>query len=835
MKRSVLSVLSIPAIHPVITVVAWLCSAPAVLFAQIPQAVAPEPELVNHRLSVTLDPQNQSIEVADFLTVPDVMRGQELVFSLNANLEITASSPRVQELPATLSTNISNTTVADIALSKRYRVQIPASSDQEFFLTYEGVINDQAQQVGGEYAQSFSATSGIIAEQGVFLSAASVWIPTFDDELVSFELEVSFSDAASNWTAVSQGDHITSEQPGIWHWRERQPMEEIYLIAADFTVYSEQADDVTVQAYLRSAEPNLATRYMDATVRYLKLYEPLLGDYPFSKFALVENFWETGYGMPSFTLLGPQVIRLPFILESSYPHEILHNWWGNGVYPDYRSGNWSEGLTAYLADHLFREMDGLGHEYRKQMLARYKNYVADESDFPLSQFTARNSAATQAVGYGKTLMLWHMLRVELGDDLFLQGLRQLYTDYKFRRASFADIEQLFTELSGVDLSIFFEQWVQRAGAPALSVDVQEVNGNRARIMFAQTQFGDPYLLKVPVALYYEGEAEPQLFDISLSQKTEGFFAPDYDRLQAVLVDPYFDVFRTLDREETPPSVGELFGASAINFILPSSNRQQWTELAQNFAGNADFELLFADGIDAIPADRPAWILGRDNPFAATVTEAAAIYGVAESSDGLAMAGSEIGFDDRTTLILSRHPDNADIALGWLHIDDMVALPGTIEKLPHYGRYSFVSFTGAEPTIDVRGEWESTNSPLQWVKPDLTTTIAWDNLPTPPSIAELPPKYLPEQLARHSNALTSNEMAGRGLGSKGLEKAAYYIAEQFRIAGLKPVDGTYIQRWQEVRAGLGRVEMANVVGMIPGINRDVSAAPVILVHTLTTSA
>lgn len=819
MNRSVLLLL---------TAVTTLCSVPTGLFAQLPQATTiPEPEVVDHRLTVTLDPQQSSIEVADFITVPVSLRGQELVFTLNANLEITASSPRVQELPSTLTTPVSNTTVIEVAQSKRYRVQLPASSDQEFFITYNGVINDQAEQVGGEYAQSFSATSGIIAEQGVFLSAASVWIPTFDDELVSFQLDVAFADNASSWTAVSQGDRLEANDGANWRWRERQPMEEIYLIAADFTVYSEQADDTTVEAYLRSADSNLATRYMDATVRYLKLYEPLLGDYPFSKFALVENFWETGYGMPSFTLLGPQVIRLPFILESSYPHEILHNWWGNGVYPDYSAGNWSEGLTAYLADHLFREMDGLGHEYRKQMLARYKNYVADETDFPLSQFTARNSAATQAVGYGKTLMLWHMLRVELGDEIFLEGLRQLYADYKFRRVSFVDIERLYTDLSGVDLSFFFEQWVQRTGAPALSVDVQEVNGNRARIMFAQTQFGDPYLLKVPVALYYEGEAEPQLYDISLSQKTEGFFAPDYDRLQAVLVDPYFDVFRTLDREETPPSVGELFGASSVNFILPETNRQQWTELAQNFGGNADFELIFADTIDSIPADRPAWILGQDNPFASVVSEAASVYGVSETDTGLAMAGSEIGYEDRTNLILSRHPENPDLAIGWLHIDDMVALPGTIEKLPHYGRYSYVSFTGDEPTIDVRGEWESANSPLQWVKPNLTGAVAWDSLPTPPSIAELPPKYLPEQLARHTNALTSPEFEGRGLESEGLDAAAYYIADQFRTAGLQPVNGTYIQRWQEVRAGLGLVEMANVVGMIPGTNREVSAAPAII--------
>ena len=147
------------------------------------------------------------------------------------------------------------------------------------------------------------------------------------------------------------------------------------------------------------------------------------------------------------TLLGSQVIRLPFILRSSYPHEILHNWWGNSVYPDYDTGNWSEGLTAYLADHLFQEMNAAGAEYRKDMLGRYRSFVTDAADFPLSQFTSRNSAASQAIGYGKTLMVWHMLRVELGDELFLQGLRDLYSERRFQRTSFADIEALLAELS----------------------------------------------------------------------------------------------------------------------------------------------------------------------------------------------------------------------------------------------------------------------------------------------------------------------------------------------------------------------------------------------------
>ena len=110
------------------------------------------------------------------------------------------------------------------------------------------------------------------------------------------------------------------------------------------------------------------------------MYDSLIGPYPYDKFAVVENFWETGYGMPSFTLLGPKVIRFPFILHSSYPHEILHNWWGNGVYIDYEAGNWGEGLTAYLADHAFAGDRGEDATYRKEQIIKYMSYIQADDE-----------------------------------------------------------------------------------------------------------------------------------------------------------------------------------------------------------------------------------------------------------------------------------------------------------------------------------------------------------------------------------------------------------------------------------------------------------------------
>src|SRR5208337_4444995 len=101
------------------------------------------------------------------------------------------------------------------------------------------------------------------------------------------------------------------------------------------------------------------------------------------RFSIVENSMPVGYSMPTYTVLGQAVVRLPFIPETSLGHEILHQWFGNSVYVDYAGGNWAEGLTSFLADHLYEEEKGRGKEYRKGLLIDFASYVNDKNDFPL--------------------------------------------------------------------------------------------------------------------------------------------------------------------------------------------------------------------------------------------------------------------------------------------------------------------------------------------------------------------------------------------------------------------------------------------------------------------
>ncbi|MDX1812308.1 MAG: M1 family aminopeptidase, partial [Gammaproteobacteria bacterium] len=316
-----------------------------------------------------------------------------------------------------------------------------------------------------EIKQGTAETPGLIDDIGVYLAGESAWYPRFNNELVTFTLSVKLP---VKWSSVSQGARIYQENEAQYHldtWQEKSPQDDIYLVAYSFAENSMRVGDVEVMTFLRTPDEALSQRYLGISSQYISMYETLLGKFPYSKFALVENFWESGYGMPSFTLLGESVVRLPFIIYTSYPHELLHNYWGNSVYVDYSQGNWSEGLTTYLADYLLKEQRGQGANYRRGVLQKYTNFTQNGGDFALDKFIARKDQASEAIGYGKTMMLFHMLRRSLGDKKFIEGLRKLYADYQFKFAAFSDIEKIYSELSHTDMHDFFSQWIERVGAP----------------------------------------------------------------------------------------------------------------------------------------------------------------------------------------------------------------------------------------------------------------------------------------------------------------------------------------------------------------------------------
>ena len=178
-----------------------------------------------------------------------------------------------------------------------------------------------------------------------------------------------------------------------------RPLQNLHFVAGPYVEDSlEVRPGLRVHSLFFAEDRQLAPSYLEAAAGYLRRYEREIGPYPYSHYLIVANRLPTGLGMPTFTLLGQQVLRLPFIRETSLGHEILHSWFGSSVEVDYAKGNWCEGLTTFLADHAYRADQGQGAADRKERIANYLSYVNKETAVPLSAFRSADHRQPQAAG-----------------------------------------------------------------------------------------------------------------------------------------------------------------------------------------------------------------------------------------------------------------------------------------------------------------------------------------------------------------------------------------------------------------------------------------------------
>jgi hypothetical protein len=575
-------------------------------------------------------------------------------------------------------------------------------------IRFSGVVLDSLRAPDVPYSRGFEITSGLITERGAYLGPESFWIPWSGDERFVFRLH---TELPNDWQSMSQGtrvEHVPARNgPNVSVWKETHPQEGAYLIAGPYVIREQQHKGVALYTYTyANTEPELCQSYLDAAGRYLELYGEMFGPYPFEKWALVENWWQTGFGMPSFTLLGDRVIRLPFIVDTSYGHEILHCWWGNGVYVDYEAGNWCEGLTAYGADYLYkeRESERAARDYRRAQLSGYLDYASSgQRDFALREFRERSDFGSQAIGYGKSMMVFHMLRRRLGDETFLEGLRTLYADWRFQVAGWGEVRRSFERVSGEDLGPWFEQWIDRPGALQLSLgDVQRAEkGWRVELRQQEP------LYRVQVELQWSDGESSQVERVELGgQRTWVELPPD---ATTVAVDPDYHLFRRLHREEIPPTFSQVLGADSTLVVIGEDTspplRRAYLEVAQAWSKNQDMLVAEERELGSAPTGGRSLLLLGPGSLADRALRAADAFGDQPSTlvEGAQARGESL-------VLCVRDPEDSSVAWVLLLAAEAETAEAIGRKLPHYGRYSYLVFSG-EDNVD-KGAWTVQSSPLR---------------------------------------------------------------------------------------------------------------------------
>jgi len=546
-------------------------------------------------------------------------------------------------------------------------LRIKPSESGTLAIRYEGVFKDS--DPGSKMNEV--AEQNVISARGI--SLAGTWYPRIES-LSHYRLKASLP---SGYNAVSEAERIDKTARGsiteFTFYFDHQ-LTGISLTASDrFDVTQDRVSGVDLYAYFFPEDRELVKTYFQYAKKYIELYEKLLVKYPYKRFSIVENFLNLGCSFPTYTLLGQDVVRLPFIPETSLGHEILHQWFGNSVYIDLDKGNWSEGLTTYLADHFYEEQSGKGWEYRKEQLTAYDAYVKPENEISLREFRRGTDRSSSAIGYGKGAMVFHMLYNLVGEGQFYSAIREFISLNQFQRASWDNIKSAFEKQSGKDLALFFKQWVDEKGLPELSLNKVSVKrkGDAFEISFDVLQKGKVFSLDLPAEILMWGNMKKEKF--SLEGEKQSFSMLVDEEPSSIVIDGAYDVARRLTGPEQPPVVATLLGDEKPLIVLPVANKEAYkTVISSLKQGNAK-EKEVADLKDSEVKVTSLVILGDDNPLIG------GLFGKAESvKAGFSVTARKNPWNERKVVMIINSRSFAETEAAY-------------PEISHYGKYSVLAF------------------------------------------------------------------------------------------------------------------------------------------------
>jgi len=566
-----------------------------------------------------------------------------------------------------------------------YVVELPDRNQHQLDFDLFGVVPAHA-----EHTKSPAGGLSSGSADGVYLPAYDAWIPRDEGGRIRYRIVVS---VPSSQRAVATGKLVAEQvldDVYLATFVAEQAGEAPSLFAGPYLVNESRREDLRLRTYFHAELADLSENYLDAADSYVQRYQASIGDYPYADFHIISAPLPVGLGFPNLTYVGRKVLPLPFMRKRSLAHEVLHNWWGNGIAVDYASGNWAEGLTTYLADYALAADQGA--EAASNMRVKWlRDYAAlpAERDQPVRAFKSRQHQASQVIGYNKVAFIFHMLNQEIGEGAFNDGLRHFWDKHKHGTAGWQALQAAFETSAKRDLDWFFEQWLERAGAPRLSLGNHRVDrveaGYRTSIEILQPVAG--YRFKLRVLLATDQASEQRELNISDSlTRVEWITAA---RPESIHFDPDSDIFRRLAQDEAPPILRDITLDPAVRTIIASSD-SEFIEVARDLAAILmDTEPRFVASAKRQANRQPLLLIATFDDLA----------------EQLALLQLEMP---------SQLPDVAHTAVAWtarqasgaavlvVSAKQAADLKSLLRPLPHYGGQSYVLFEAGRAVS--RGIW-----------------------------------------------------------------------------------------------------------------------------------
>lgn len=379
------------------------------------------------------------------------------------------------------------------------------------------------------------------------------WFPCFDypGQLSTSEIRVRVPKpmmAISNGTLVATSEDEENKLYQVYHWLQKEvhPTYLMTLAVGDFAEIKDDWHGKLVAYYVEKGRETDAKRTMSKTPQMMEFLSEKYGyTYAFPKYAQVciDDFIFGGMENTSTTLLTDRCLLDEKAAidnrksESLVVHELAHQWFGDLVVIKHWSHAWiKEGMASYS------EVMWTEHEYGSQAADYYRleqarTYIAEDSSRyrrPMVTHVYREAIELYDRHiYQKGSCVYHMIRAELGEDLFWRAMAQFVNDNAHQTVETIDLLRAIEKATGRNLMFLFDQYVYRGGHPDFKVAYAwDGDANLAKVTVTQIMVTSDdknnqslFDLKIPIGLGYIDGTDLKVFTVRVNEKEQSFYFP----------------------------------------------------------------------------------------------------------------------------------------------------------------------------------------------------------------------------------------------------------------------------------------------------------------------
>lgn len=466
------------------------------------------------------------------------------------------------------------------------------------------------------------------------------WFPCYDYPNERFTSEI-ICHAPKGMEVVSNGRLLSTVEKGeltTWHWLQDKPHVNylIALAAGYFHKIEDKAGKVPLAMLVPPSHEKQAANAFADTRKIVEFFEREIGvPFPWDKYYQVycHDFIAGGMENTSCTFEASSLLfnsdtETLRSLHRLDAHETAHQWFGDLVTCRDWSHLWlNEGFASYYT--VLYEQEKSGPDAMKYSLWQEAEEVLEAKDTrptvwrdygdPMQQFDTRV--------YPKGAWILHMLRSQLGPDLYRLAIQTYLERHRNGIVSTDDLHKVVEEVSGLSFDAFFDQWLYHGGFPELKVEYAwDAASKQAKVTVKQTQKVTDqvrlFQFPLPVSFSVKGQKSTQKFIMKITQAEEDFYFSLSAQPELMRVDPDYTVLAKVDF--TPPGdmldkqlnsdvIGRLLAAAHLGTRKDQASVDKLARLLTEDAFYAvRSEAARALAKMATPAARTALITGLTN-------------------------------------------------------------------------------------------------------------------------------------------------------------------------------------------------------------------------------